>query len=289
MSRVLKIIGIIALVIVVILAVLLVIAAVTPEAADVFAEWNTGDLESFLIEITGQIFATADPRRAGGWLVDSVLDKAGQKGTGRWTAEVALKLGVSIPSIAAAIDARVLSSMKEARVRASEVLEGPRSPVVQDPGGLADVVRDALLAAKVGAYAQGMSLIRAAAEEFGWDIDLREMARIWKGGCIIRAALLDTIMKAFEREPGLENLLLDGEIREIVQAGQGAWRKVVALAAEHGIPVPAMSAGLAYYDAYRTAALPQNLTQAQRDAFGAHTYQRSDAPEEGFVHTDWLP
>jgi 6-phosphogluconate dehydrogenase len=260
-----------------------------PALARTFKAWNQGPLESFLIEITGQVFEVRDPR-GDGWLVDRVLDKAGQKGTGRWTAEIALRLGVSIPSIAAAIDARVLSSMKEARVAASQVLRGPTEPPsAGEPKALVEAVHDALYAAKIVAYAQGMALLRAASEQYRWDVKLVEMARIWKGGCIIRARFLDTIMRAYQRRADLPSLLLDETIAEELHRAQGAWRRVVGLAQTHGIPVPAMSAGLAYYDGVRTASLPQNLTQAQRDAFGAHTYQRNDAPDEGFVHTDWLP
>ena len=260
-----------------------------PALARTFTAWNQDKLESFLIEITAQVFTVVDPR-TGGWLVDHVLDKAGQKGTGKWTVQLALDLAVSIPSIAAAIDARVLSSMKDARVAASAVLRGPEVAAgAGDAAALADDVRDALYAAKLCAYAQGMSLIRAASDNFKWGIELGELARIWKGGCIIRARLLDTIMQAFKLAPGLANLLLDPTIAAQIDRSQAAWRRVVGLAQAHGIPVPAMSAGLAYYDSYRTASLPQNLTQAQRDAFGSHTYQRSDGPDEGFVHTDWLP
>jgi 6-phosphogluconate dehydrogenase (decarboxylating) len=260
-----------------------------PALAKVFAAWNAGPLESFLIDITAQIFQVADPR-TGGWLVDEVLDKAGQKGTGRWTAEIALRLGVSIPSIAAAIDARVLSSMKDARVSAGKVLRGPaEAPRVTDTAGLVRAVHDALYASKIVAYAQGMALIRAASDHYTWNITLEECARIWKGGCIIRARFLDTIMRAYGRDPALASLLLDETLRSSIERAQAAWREVVGLAQRHGIPVPALASSLAYYDSYRTADLPQNLTQAQRDAFGAHTYQRADAPDEGFVHTDWLP
>jgi 6-phosphogluconate dehydrogenase len=260
-----------------------------PALQKTFTEWNQGPLESFLIEITSQVFKVADPR-TGGWLVDKVLDKAGQKGTGKWTAKIALDLGVSIPSIAASIDARVLSSMKDARVAASAVLRGPRDvPAVTDTAALVKDVHDALYAAKIVDYAQGMALIRAASDNYKWNISLEEMARIWKGGCIIRARMLDTIRAAYKRRPDLGNLLMDEAIREQLDAVQAPWRRVVALAQTHGIPVPAMAASIAYYDSYRTASLPQNLTQAQRDAFGAHTYQRSDAPDEGFVHTDWTP
>jgi 6-phosphogluconate dehydrogenase len=256
--------------------------------AGVFRRWGKGPLESFLIEITAKIFTVQDAEK-GGFLVDKVLDKAGQKGTGKWTAQVALDLGVVIPSIAAAIDARVLSSMKDERVKASEVLRGPaRAPGRPDDKDLVDAVHDALYAAKIGAYAQGMALIAAGSRARNWGIDLREMARIWKGGCIIRARFLDTIMKAYERDPALPNLLLDERIRSELDRAQDNYRRIVALAADAGIPVPAMSAGLAYYDAYRSKTLPQNLTQAQRDAFGAHTYERSDEPGARAVHTDWL-
>ena len=260
-----------------------------PALARTFSEWNQGPLESFLIEITGQVFAKADPR-TGGWLVDHVLDQAGQKGTGKWTVQIALDLGVSIPSIAAAIDARVLSSMKAARVAASEVLRGPGvQPATVGTEALARHVHDALYAAKLVAYAQGTALLRAASDKYGWGIRLDELARIWTGGCIIRARVLQTIMEAYRRAPTLANLLLDPTIAAQIDGAQTSWRRIVGLAQAHGIPVPAMAASLAYYDSYRTASLPQNLTQAQRDAFGAHTYQRSDAPGEGFVHTDWIP
>ncbi|MCG8423673.1 MAG: NADP-dependent phosphogluconate dehydrogenase [Proteobacteria bacterium] len=256
--------------------------------AGVFEEWNRGPLESFLIEITGQIFKVRDPK-GDGFLVDRVLDKAGQKGTGRWTAQVALEHGVPIPSIAAAIDARVLSSLKGEREKASRVLRGPApAPYPGDGKELISSVHDALYAAKIIAYAQGMDLIGELSRVHEWSIDLREMARIWKGGCIIRARFLDTIMQAYERNAQLPNLLLDPDLRERVESRQGALRKVVGLAQERGIPVAGMASGLAYFDSYRTANLPQNLTQAQRDAFGAHTYQRVDNPSGPFVHTDWL-
>lgn len=259
-----------------------------PALAETFARWNRGPLESFLVEITAQIFRVADPRREG-WLIDRVLDKAGQKGTGRWTAEVALKLGVSVPSIAAAIDARVLSSMKEERQAAEATLRGPETPPIAiDPAILASKVQDALYAGKITAYAQGMALIAAAAEDFEWHVSLRETARIWKGGCIIRARLLDTIMDAYERNSTLPNLLLDQAIAARVHGTQAAWREVTSLALSQGVPVAALASGLAYYDSYRKAQLPQNLTQAQRDAFGAHTYRRVDTPESESFHTDWL-
>ena len=250
--------------------------------ADVFEKWNAGPLQSFLIEITAKIFRVRDPETKKP-LVDVVNDAAGQKGTGKWTAQVALDLAVPIPTIAAAIDARVLSSMKPERVAASNKLRGPAP---SRDAGLVPSVEQALYASKVCSYAQGMSLIRAGGAAYGWDINLREIARIWKGGCIIRARFLDDIMRAFERQPALPNLLLDDALGASVQAGDGGWRRTLAAAQLGGIPVPAMSGSLAYFDSYRTERLPQNLTQAQRDAFGAHTYERVDRP--GFVHSEWL-
>jgi 6-phosphogluconate dehydrogenase len=261
-----------------------------PELAEVFAEWNRGPLESFLIEITADIFRVRD-QETGKPLVDLVLDKAGQKGTGKWTAQVALDVAVPVPTIAAAIDARVLSSMKEERVRAGERLGAKaQSRITTDPEEKAkwiSAVHDALYASKICAYAQGMGLIRGGSEEWKWNISLREMARIWKGGCIIRARFLDSIMRAYERDPRLSNLLLDEESAKAMQKCDQPWRQVLSLAQALGIPVPAISASLAYYDSYRSASLPQNLTQAQRDYFGAHTYQRVDKPDAGAVHTDW--
>jgi 6-phosphogluconate dehydrogenase len=255
--------------------------------AEIFDEWNRGPLESFLIEITAEIFKAVDDE-TGRPLVDLVLDKAGQKGTGKWTAQVALDLAVPIPTIAAAIDARVLSSMKAERVAAAAKLKGPRTASLRgDRAKLVRAVHDALYASKVCSYAQGMSLIRAASEEYKWGVNLRETARIWKGGCIIRARFLDTIMRAYERKPDLPNLLLDTDFARTVRKAQTSWRRTVSAAQTAGIPVPAVSASLAYFDSYRSAQLPQNLTQAQRDFFGAHTYERTDKPEAGFVHTDW--
>ncbi len=217
------------------------------------------------------------------------LDKAGQKGTGKWTVMIALELGVPVPSIAAAVDARVLSSMKKERVAASKILSGPQP---RSYGGgrdeLVKKVHDALYAAKICAYAQGMHLLDAGSREYHWNMDLREIARIWKGGCIIRARFLDSIMKAYERRRDLPNLLLDDEFKTVVETRQAAWREVVGLAQQNGIPVVGMASSLAYYDSYRSAELPQNLTQAQRDAFGAHTYQRKDDADGPLVHTEWL-
>lgn len=259
------------------------------ELATVFAEWNKGPLESFLVDLTAKIFRVIDPETRKP-LLDLVLDKAGQKGTGKWTAQVALDLAVPVPTIAAAIDARVVSSMKDERVAASRKLRGPTAPPLSkdDKAALVTAVRDALFAATIACYAQGMSLIRAASENYKWNVSLSEMARIWRAGCIIRARLLDPIQAAFERDQRLANLLLDGELGGRVSELQPAWRRTVARAVELGIPVPAFGTALAYFDSYRTASLPQSLTQAQRDAFGAHTYERVDHPERGFVHTEWL-
>jgi 6-phosphogluconate dehydrogenase len=256
------------------------------ELSKIFAEWNRGELESYLIELTSELLTATDPetRRP---MVDVILDKAGQKGTGKWTAQVALDLAVPIPTIAAAIDARVLSSMKEERVKASKILGSDGKSFEGDKGPLIKAVRQALYAAKICSYAQGMSLIAAGSKEWNWGIDLKEMARIWKAGCIIRAKLLDDIMRAYERDPKNQNLLLEAEFTKRVLESEKGWRQAVRVAQEQGIPVPAMSASLAYFDAYRSANLPQNLTQAQRDFFGAHTYQRSDRPEAGFLHSDW--
>ncbi|HEV7574245.1 MAG TPA: NADP-dependent phosphogluconate dehydrogenase [Thermoanaerobaculia bacterium] len=259
------------------------------ELAAIFDEWNRGPLESFLIEITAHIFRVKDPE-TGGPLVDKVLDKAGQKGTGKWTAQIALDLAVPIPTIAAAIDARVLSSMKDERVAASKVLHGPgEKPHIADRKQFIADVHDALYVSKICSYAQGMALIQAGSRQWKWSIDMREMARIWKAGCIIRARFLDSIMRAYERKADLTNLLLDDEFSDDMQELQPAWRRTVAFAQANGIAVPAMSASLSYFDAYRSAELPLNLTQAQRDYFGSHTYQRNDkGADTPFVHTDWI-
>jgi len=221
-----------------------------------------------------------------------VQDKAGQKGTGKWTAELSLDLGVPIPTITAAIDGRVLSSMKAERVAAAKRIRGATAaaPAARgaDRQALLDAVHDALLASKICSYAQGMQLIRAGSDAYKWNISLKEIARIWKGGCIIRARLLDDIMRAYERAPDLANLLLDEEFEGRMHAAQPSWRRALGVAQTLGIPTPSFSASLAYFDSYRTARLPQNLTQAQRDAFGAHTYERIDHPERGFVHSEWL-
>jgi 6-phosphogluconate dehydrogenase len=257
-----------------------------PETADVFEKWNDGPLASFLTELTARVCRTMDPETKQP-LVDVVMDKAGQKGTGKWTAQVALDLAVAIPTIAAAIDARVLSSLKDERVAASKGLSGPtpNRPAQSERGQLIDDLRDALYAARICAYAQGMALIRAGSDTYHWNINLAEIGRIWKGGCIIRARLLDPVRRAFETKPDLVNLLLDPAIRDGIQQAQAGWRRTVARAAEAGIPMLAHSSALGYFDSYRTARLPQSLTQAQRDAFGAHTYERTD--RQGAVHSEW--
>jgi 6-phosphogluconate dehydrogenase len=260
-----------------------------PEIGEVFAKWNEGPLASFLVELTAKVLMVKD-QETGKPLVDLVQDKAGQKGTGKWTAELSLDLGIPIPTITAAIDGRVLSSMKDQRVAAEKRIRGVTGtkPAASEKAALVAAVHDALLAAKICSYAQGLQLIRAGSEKYSWGISLKEIARIWKGGCIIRARLLDNIMKAYERAPDLKNLLLDEDFEGRMFAAQPAWRRALALAQNLGIPTPSFSASLAYFDSYRTARLPQNVTQAQRDAFGAHTYERTDKPELGFVHSEWL-
>jgi len=257
------------------------------EAAAIFGEWNRGPLESYLVDIAAKVLAARDPE-TGNPLVEMILDQAGQKGTGKWTVESALDLGVPIPTIAAAIDARIMSSLKDERVTASTLIAS--STTERFSGHVPEAIsaiRDALHGAMVCSYAQGMSLLRVASREYAWAIDMHEIARIWKGGCIIRARLLDTLMNAFERAPDLSNLLLDADVRPWLSEAERGWRSALSAGVAAGIPLPATAAALSYFDGYRTALLPQNLTQAQRDFFGAHTYQRVDRPDAGFVHTDW--
>jgi 6-phosphogluconate dehydrogenase len=259
----------------------------TPEVADVFDEWNRGPLESFLVELTAHVCRVMDTETSQP-LVDVIQDKAGQKGTGKWTAQIALELAVAIPTIAAALDARVLSSLKDERVAAADVISktDAAAPFAgSDRDAWKAALADALYSARVCSYAQGMALIAAGSAKFNWNINLAEMARIWKGGCIIRARLLDPVRQAFTTGPSLANLLIDPAIARDLQGASAGWRRIVAAAASGGIPVPALAASLAYFDSYRTARLPQNLTQAQRDAFGAHTFERVERP--GFVHADW--
>jgi len=258
-----------------------------PQLADIFADWNKGQLDSYLIEITAKVLRKKDPE-TGKWLVDLILDKAGQKGTGKWMSQIALDLGVPIPTINAAVEGRILSAYKTDRVQASKVLTGPRrEPYKGDPKQLIDAVRDALYASKICSYAQGMVMMKAASDEYKWNLQLGDIARIWKGGCIIRAQFLDLIKNAFRKNPNLPNLLLDDHFKGWVTEAQPRWRHVVQTAQAAGIPVLAMSSSLAYYDSIRAERLPLNLTQAQRDFFGAHTYERVDKPGQGPFHTEW--
>ncbi|MBC6479425.1 MAG: decarboxylating NADP(+)-dependent phosphogluconate dehydrogenase [Hormoscilla sp. GM7CHS1pb] len=255
---------------------------------EVFAEWNTTDeLNSFLIEITADIFPQIDPD-TNKPLLDQILDAAGQKGTGRWTVVSALELGVTLPTITAAVNARVMSSIKDERVAASQELTGPTGKYDGDVKAFINKIRDALYCSKICSYAQGMALLAKASSEYNYNLNLSEISRIWKGGCIIRAGFLDKIKVAFNENPQLANLLLAPEFKQTILDRQGAWRDVLATASQLGIPVPAFSASLDYFDSYRRASLPQNLTQAQRDYFGAHTYERIDKPRGEFFHTQWF-
>ena len=258
-----------------------------PELSELFAEWNKSELDSYLIEITSQVLGVTDAE-TGKPMVDVILDKAGQKGTGRWTAMDALELGVPIPTIEGALWARNISAFKEQRVAASHVLGGPKIDVLKGAARdkLIDSVKQALYASKIASYSQGMAMLSAASGEHHFDLHLSEIARIWKGGCIIRARLLNEIQSAFNRNPALPNLLLDEDFRAAIDARQNGWRHVVATAIGMGIPVPATAASLGYYDSYRTARLPANLIQGQRDYFGAHTYERVD--RAGTFHTEWI-
>jgi 6-phosphogluconate dehydrogenase len=252
----------------------------------IFDQWNkTEELDSFLIEITADIFTKDDPE-TGKPLVELIVDKAGQKGTGRWTVMSALEVGVSIPTITAAVNARIMSAIKEERIIAADQLTGPTASFDGDKKAFVDKIRDALYCSKICSYAQGMDLLSKASVLNGYDLNLGETARIWKGGCIIRAAFLNKIKAAYDENHHLPNLLLAPEFKQTILDRQGAWREVIATAATLGIPVPAFSASLDYFDSYRRDRLPQNLTQAQRDYFGAHTYERLDKP--GSFHTDWM-
>lgn len=256
------------------------------ELHEVFAEWNKGELDSYLIEITADIFTKKD-EETGKPLVDVILDKAGQKGTGKWTSQSALDLGVPLPIITESVFARFISAMKEERVKASGLLSGPEvKPVTENKEELIEAVRKALFMSKICSYAQGFAQMKAASEEYNWDLKYGEIAMIFRGGCIIRAAFLQKIKEAYDREPELDNLLLDSYFKNIAESYQGALRQVISLAVAQGVPVPSFSSALAYYDSYRTAVLPANLIQAQRDYFGAHTYERTD--KEGIFHTEWM-
>jgi len=261
------------------------------ELADIFADWNAGDLESFLIEITANIFKQKDPE-TGKDIVDLIVDKAGQKGTGRWTVMGSVEQAVPFSTIAGSVEARILSSMRDQRKVASGVLQGPDNWSFDLKGmskeELVQKVRNALYASKIVSYAQGLDLISKVGKDQGWGLDLGAIARIWRGGCIIRAQFLNRITEAYEADANLTNLMLAPFFTKILNTGQQDWREVVALAAVNGIPVPSFGGSLSYYDAYRAERLPANLLQAQRDFFGAHTYERIDKPEGEFFHTeDW--
>ncbi len=257
------------------------------ELYEVFAEWNKGDLDSYLIEITRDIFSVRDPD-GDGHLVDKILDTAGAKGTGKWMSQLALDLGVPSTLVTEAVYARCLSAMKEPRVRAAKVLKGPNAKFRGDGKKFIEEVRQALYASKICSYAQGFVQMQAAAKEHDWPLDFGSIALLWRGGCIIRAVFLQHIKEAFDKKPKLENLLLNQYFKSAVRKAQTSWRHVVGTAVRMGIPTPAFAAALAYYDGYRSERLPANLLQAQRDYFGAHTYHRVDKPGEGPFHTEWL-
>jgi len=255
------------------------------EMHEVFTEWNRGELDSYLIEITRDILGYKD--EDGNEVVDLILDTAGQKGTGKWTAISALDQGQPLTLIGEAVFARCLSAIKEERVAASKVLKGAVKPFDGDKKAFVDDLRQALYASKIVSYAQGYQLMRSAAADYGWNLNYGGIALMWRGGCIIRSAFLGKIKEAFDKDPGLVNLLLDPFFAEAVQQAQSAWRRVIVKAIEMGIPVPALSTALAYFDGYRNERLPANLLQAQRDYFGAHTYERVDKPRGEFFHTNW--
>jgi 6-phosphogluconate dehydrogenase len=256
------------------------------EMQQIFAEWNRGVLDSYLIEITADILKVKD-EATGQPMVDVILDTAGQKGTGKWTSQAGLDLGVPIPQIAEAVFARCISAIKEERVAASLKLKGPRKQFRKERAAFVQQIHAALYASKICSYAQGFQLMRAASEEYKWDLKFGEIALLWRGGCIIRAQFLENIKAAFDKKPKLANLLLDPYFKKIVSKSMRAWRNVIKTAIDLGIPVPSMSTALNYYDSYRSARLPANLLQAQRDYFGAHTYERIDKPRGEFFHTDW--
>ena len=256
------------------------------EMSEIFTAWNRGILDSFLIEITADILQQKDPTTRKPF-VDVVLDTAGQKGTGKWTSANALDMGVPAPTVAEAVFSRCISAVKDERVAASKILKGPAKKYRGSKAALVAAIHDALYCSKICSYAQGFQLMREAQKAYGWKLDFGEIARIWRGGCIIRAAFLQKITEAYARKPDLANLLLDPYFNRTVKKAQANWRRAVALAAECGVPVPTFSSALSYYDGYRSARLPANLLQAQRDYFGAHTYERTDQPRGKFFHMDW--
>jgi 6-phosphogluconate dehydrogenase len=264
-----------------------VLGLTAPDFHEIFTKWNEGELNSYLIEITADIFKKKDPE-TGNYLVDMILDVAGQKGTGKWTGQVSLELGVPTPTITTAVYERYISSMKEERVIAHKVLSGPESETKlskEEADKFIEAVRKGLYASKICAYAQGFSLMRVASLKYDWDLNLGDIAKIFRGGCIIRAQFLNRIMEAYDQKKDLINLLLADYFKDIVSEYQADWRTVITTAIANGIPSPAFSSALAYYDSYRSVELPMNLLQAQRDYFGAHTYMRTD--KEGIFHTQW--
>lgn len=255
------------------------------EMHEVFAEWNKGELDSYLIEITADILKYTEPN--GSPLVEKILDSAGQKGTGKWTGISALDMGMPVTLIGEAVFARCLSALKDERVRAAKLLSGPRPSFSGNKKDFIEDVRQALLASKIVSYAQGYMLMREAAHEYNWNLNWGGIALMWRGGCIIRSVFLGEIKKAFDKNPALENLLLDDYFRKVIERCQPSWRRTVARAVEMGIPIPAFSTALSFFDGYRSERLPANLLQAQRDYFGAHTYERVDKPRGQFFHTNW--
>ncbi|MGF6353849.1 6-phosphogluconate dehydrogenase [Paenibacillus sp. 4624] len=256
------------------------------ELHEIFSEWNQGELDSYLIEITADIFSKYDPE-TGKPMVDVILDAAGQKGTGKWTSQSALDLGVPLSMITESVFSRFLSAMKDERIAASKILNGPKVEAFSgDKKAFIENVRKALFASKIVSYAQGFAQMRAASDEYGWDLKYGNIAMIFRGGCIIRSQFLQNIKEAYDKDAALKNLLLDPYFQNIVESYQDAWREVVAAAVKQGIPVPGFSSALSYYDSYRTERLPANLLQAQRDYFGAHTFQRVD--KEGSFHFQWM-
>jgi len=254
------------------------------EMSDTFARWNEGELKSYLIEITADILAY---KENGEYVVDKILDAAGQKGTGKWTVMTALDFGIPVTLISEAVFARCLSAMKEERVRASKILTGPTPRFDGDKEAFIEDIRRALYASKIVSYAQGFMLMREASKEYNWNLNFGSIALIWRNGCIIRSVFLGKIKEAFDKDPNLSNLLLDDYFRSAIERCQDSWRRVVCTAAQMGLPVPAFSSALAFYDGYRAERLPANLLQAQRDYFGAHTYERIDRPRGEFFHTNW--
>jgi 6-phosphogluconate dehydrogenase len=258
----------------------------TGEMAEIFDEWNRGELESYLIQITSKIF-TINDEETGKPIIDLIVDKAGQKGTGRWTVMNAAENAVVISTINSAVEARILSSLRDERLAAASEFEGPEPKIDLPKDDLVKKVHDALYASKIISYAQGLDLIKRVGEAHDWGLDMGSIARIWRGGCIIRARFLNRITEAYERDSGLTNLMLDPFFKDILNRNQANWREIVALGVTNGIPVPAFSASLGYYDSYRSERLPANLLQAQRDFFGAHTYERLDKAAGEWFHTEW--